>query len=81
MYAAREGHMAIVQFLIEKGSSLNMQNLAGDTAMIWAACNGHKDIVKLLLDKGAEASITNTVKLIRCHLACACINDGHCIRS
>ena len=40
---------------------MNLQNVAGDTALIWAAAEGRKEVVKLLLDKGADAAVHNNV--------------------
>jgi hypothetical protein len=38
---------------------LNAQNLAGNTALHWAALNGHLESVKVLLDEGSDPTITN----------------------
>lgn len=61
MYAAREGHLAVVQALIENGSLVNAQNAAGDTALIWAAARVQVSVLKLLIERGADAAIRNNV--------------------
>jgi ankyrin repeat protein len=38
---------------------INAQNLAGNTALHWAALNGHLDSVKVLLEQGGDPTITN----------------------
>lgn len=40
-------------------SILNAQNLAGNTAIHWAALNGHLESVKVLLEEGSDPTITN----------------------
>jgi ankyrin repeat protein len=40
-------------------SILNAQNLAGNTALHWAALNGHLESVKVLLEEGSDPTITN----------------------
>ena len=60
MYAALNGHINIVEFLLKKGVNINHKNECGSTALMWAALNGHTNIVNLLLDKGANVNIKNT---------------------
>lgn len=38
---------------------LNAQNLAGNTALHWAALNGHLESVKVLLEEGSDPTIVN----------------------
>ena len=47
-YAARNGHMDIVLFMIEKGATFR------NNAMFYAAFGGHMDIVQLMIEKGAN---------------------------
>ena len=61
MYAAREGHLPVVQTLLENGSMVNAQNVAGDTALIWATARGHILVVKLLIERGADSAVRNNV--------------------
>ena len=61
MYAAREGHLAVVQALIENGGLINAQNAAGDTALIWATARGQFAVMKLLIERGADPGVRNNV--------------------
>jgi len=59
MWAARNGHEAIVKLLLEKGADANGKNVSNGTLLMWAAEWGHRDIAKLLLKKEAEANGRN----------------------
>jgi hypothetical protein len=48
MYAAREGHFEIVEYLVQRGADTNAQNNAGWTALALAESKGHADVVRLL---------------------------------
>ncbi|KAI9679647.1 MAG: hypothetical protein M1829_001609 [Trizodia sp. TS-e1964] len=54
IWAARGGHEAIVQLLLDKGANTEANDIYGGTALICAARGGHEAIVQLLLDKGAN---------------------------
>jgi ankyrin repeat protein len=54
LWAAEEGHEAVVKLLLEKGAELEAKDSSGWTALIWAAEKGHEAVVKLLLKKGAK---------------------------
>lgn len=53
--AAREGHMAIVQLLVDVGLDFERPNGAGKTPLHIAAWRGHREVVALLLEAGADA--------------------------
>jgi ankyrin repeat protein len=57
-WAAREGHEAAVQLLLEKGADINAQN-KGWTVLHVAASEGHEAVVQLLLEKGADINAQN----------------------
>ena len=54
MCAAQEGHLKIVEFLLEKEIDIETPNKADETALMIAASSGKKEIVQLLLRKGAK---------------------------
>ncbi|RHZ81081.1 hypothetical protein Glove_123g42 [Diversispora epigaea] len=64
--ASANGHVEIVEFIIEKFKSLeqrddviNTQNESGNTSLHWSALNGHEKVVKLLVTNGADIKIKN----------------------
>ncbi|MCW3097434.1 MAG: ankyrin repeat protein [Chthonomonadaceae bacterium] len=59
LLAARDGHLAAVQALVESGADVNQPG-AGDKTppIVMAICNGHYDVAKYLLDDGADPNQT-----------------------
>jgi len=58
--AAKNGHLAIVRLLLDKGAKPNITDgFFGSSPLMAAAGNGHKEVVKLLLDKGADPNMTD----------------------
>jgi hypothetical protein len=55
--AARNGHVEVAGFLLEKGADINCRGFFGAPGLHWAAINGHKPMVELLIDRGAELSL------------------------
>ncbi|HEX7297312.1 MAG TPA: ankyrin repeat domain-containing protein [Pyrinomonadaceae bacterium] len=54
-WACQFGHVDVVEFLLERGVSINAAlKHHGQTGLHWAAYGGHVAIVKLLLDRGAS---------------------------
>ncbi len=56
LWAASEGHLAVVSYLAAKGADLNHQSTghdqtAGYTALHWASLQGHTKTIQFLLDK------------------------------
>jgi ankyrin repeat protein len=60
MAAASRGHEATVRVLLQRGSSVNLQDSDGVTALMDAAFRGHTTTVQALLDAGADASLQAT---------------------
>jgi cytohesin len=57
LYAAVRGQKEIAEFLISKGSDVNVEDdldEGGRTALMHATLNGHVEIVDLLISKGAD---------------------------
>ena len=49
MWAAENGHIAVVKLLLGVGNiNVNAKHYGGWTAQMWAAANGHETVVKLL---------------------------------
>ena len=55
--AARNGHRAVVAYLLEQGADRNAKGFFGGTALHWAAINGHRGTVELLLEHGADPTL------------------------
>lgn len=73
--ASKNGHIDIVQLLLEKGAKPNETgSFLNNPPIIFACRNGHTEIVKLLLDRGAdpESTDTNNIPLI-----CIASHHGH----
>ncbi|MDX5526921.1 MAG: ankyrin repeat domain-containing protein [Wolbachia endosymbiont of Andrena nigroaenea] len=58
-YAAGEGCLEVVKFLIDEGINVNIINGYGSTALHNAAYRGDLEIIRLLLEKGANPTIRN----------------------
>lgn len=65
--ASREGHLPIVEFLVDRGASLAPTGIT--PAIHLATGNGHIDIVRFLLDKGADTSIRCGLRRAPLHVA------------
>ena len=81
--ACRNGHLAVVDYVLEKCSadieqvgtvSFDGENIEGAPPLWCAAAAGHYDIVKLLIKKGAK--VNNTTFTNSTPLRAACF-DGH----
>jgi len=57
MFAAQNGHIEVVQKLIEKGADVNVIGSAGESAIDLAALNRYYEIVDLLYEQGAKMSL------------------------
>ena len=56
--AARNGHLELVTFLIDRGATVDLaDDLYGWTALHKAAVGGHPDIVSMLIERGANPKL------------------------
>jgi cytohesin len=55
--AARNGHIHVAEFLLEKGADINCKGFFGAPGVHWAAINGHKDMVEFLIARGADLGL------------------------
>ncbi|HEX3230645.1 MAG TPA: ankyrin repeat domain-containing protein, partial [Pyrinomonadaceae bacterium] len=58
--AVRQGDLAAVTALLDKGADVNAKFRYGATALFKAAERGHTEIVKLLLARGADVKVKDT---------------------
>ena len=47
--------------MLARGAKRNLQNVHGETALMWASSEGHEAAVSLLLECGASVSLTNRI--------------------
>jgi ankyrin repeat protein len=55
--AARNGHVEVAKFLLEKGADINYRGFFGGPGLHWAAINGHKPMVEFLIEHGADLTL------------------------
>ena len=59
VYAAYNGHLSIVDYLLGKGAEINAKAENGVPALFFAARFGHRAVVETLLKHGADASFVS----------------------
>ena len=57
--SAREGHLSVVKYLLEKGGELNKGNKSGVTPLWVASMWGYLEIMEYLLENGANVNAKN----------------------
>ncbi|MBB4289858.1 ankyrin repeat protein [Rhizobium leguminosarum] len=67
--AAKDGDLARVEQLLDRGADVSEADEAGEPALIIAALAGHADVVALLLDRGADIEARNKGGLTALHAA------------
>lgn len=55
--AARNGHVEVAGFLLEKGADINCRGFFGAPGLHWAAIHGHKAMVEFLISHGADLTL------------------------
>tara|TARA_A100001037_G_scaffold276386_1_gene275638 strand:+ start:189 stop:611 length:423 start_codon:yes stop_codon:yes gene_type:complete len=58
-FAAANGHLEIVELLLENEADPNIANAQDNTALHWACVNGHTAVVEKLLSVGAKTAVCN----------------------
>ena len=58
-YAATNGHLKIVQFLMANGAQVNALSPSETTPLMMAIGSGNEELIKYLLDNGADLSMRN----------------------
>jgi ankyrin repeat protein len=58
----RNGHVAVVRALLERGANIEAKEGDGSTPLYVAAQNGHVDVVKLLLKRRANPETSFLVR-------------------
>ncbi len=59
LYAASNGHLGVMQLLLNGGAEINSTSDNGTTAIMMAARGNHYDAVSLLVNNGADPRIKN----------------------
>lgn len=62
----RNGHVAVVRALLERGANIEAKEGDGSTPLYVAAQNGHVEVVKLLLTKRANPETSFLVRIYIC---------------
>lgn len=57
MWAANEGHLPVVQYLLDEGVDIDQENADGVSALYLACYAGHLPVVALLLDWGVDRTV------------------------
>ncbi|KAM0857112.1 hypothetical protein ACQ4PT_048686 [Festuca glaucescens] len=58
--SSANGHLAVVEYLIQNGANVNSTNLEKNTPLHWACLNGHIEVIKALICAGAIVSALNS---------------------
>lgn len=80
MKAAAEGHLTIVQLLVEAGADIHARDRQQMTPLVLSARGGHLEVMQFLLQRGAGLTITTLPN--GCSALCWAASLGHleCVR-
>jgi ankyrin repeat protein len=59
MWASREGHMAVVRWLLDGGAVVSERSSTECTPLWLACCSGRLRMIRLLMERGADPTIVN----------------------
>ncbi len=59
MFAAKDNSVEAVEFIAQKVQNVDARDIAGNTALFYAAYYNGDDVVEVLLDAGADKTIVN----------------------
>lgn len=68
-HAACSGRLPILQLLLDRGATIDIQAATGQTALHFAALGGHTHVVRALLHRGANATVRSSSGLTALLLA------------
>jgi hypothetical protein len=80
MVASMHGHTALVDLLLARGASVDVQTGGGCTALMIAAVHGHPTIVRRLLRAGARLDLRDMLGRTALQLAAERFNKPKCAR-
>jgi len=72
-YAARNGHLDMVKFLVSSGALVDITDKTGATPLIW--CTKHKSVTEFLISSGADPCIITSYGETPLHAA---VREGCC---
>ncbi|KAH7691987.1 NAD(+) ADP-ribosyltransferase protein [Dioscorea alata] len=58
--AAANGHLDIVEYLLQNGADVNASNTEKNTPLHWACLNGQTEVARALIRGGASVSMLNS---------------------
>ena len=59
MNASKDGNLAAVQAIYQRGGDVNQANNKGKRALMFAASEGHVDVVNWLIEQGADVNVAD----------------------
>ena len=68
-FASDNGHLPVVQFLMESGADVNDRDRWGQTPVHFASGKGHLPIVQHLMEHGADIHDRNVLEMTPLHIA------------